>query len=224
MSEFDPAIFGRRRDDRGPLLAAAALAVALHGLALLIPLPEPDRPNIPPPPQESGIVFKPVLRPPDLPPPAVETPVRQVRRVLVPFAEIPVQEPLLEPDFPSDAVAAVDADLPDLALGAIEAPRPIGVVDQNTAGLVLPVGIHRPQPSFPEMARRVRHTGRVILAAVIDRDGNVREIEVLHVTAPDLGFSQEAVEAVQGWRFTPGELRGHPVAVRLTVEVEFTLN
>jgi len=39
----------------------------------------------------------------------------------------------------------------------------------------------------------------------------------------DLGYSAEAVRTVSRWRYEPGELRGRPVSVRLTVSVEVNL-
>jgi TonB family protein len=61
------------------------------------------------------------------------------------------------------------------------------------------------------------------LSAVVDAEGHVRDIEVIFVPDPDLGFGQAAIEAVREWRYQPGELRGRAISVRLTVVVDFTL-
>ena len=37
------------------------------------------------------------------------------------------------------------------------------------------------------------------------------------------GLDQEAVKAARQWRFVPGMRLGEPVAVRITIELTFTL-
>ena len=118
-------------------------------------------------------------------------------------------------------IAEVSTDFP---LGPIEPPpSAMGYVEQGEPGLVLPVGIHKPEPEFPELARQMRRPGRVILRAVVDPAGNIKDIEVIFAPDPDLGFSEAAVRAVAQWRYKPGELRGRTVSVRLTAVVEFNL-
>ena len=60
----------------------------------------------------------------------------------------------------------------------------------------------------------------MILEAVLDTDGSVREARVLR-SVPLLDAA--ALEAVQQWRFTPTLLNGEPVPVVLTVTVVFSL-
>jgi protein TonB len=38
-----------------------------------------------------------------------------------------------------------------------------------------------------------------------------------------MGLDQKALEAVEKWKFTPGEKDGVPVAVQVNVEVRFQL-
>ena len=64
-----------------------------------------------------------------------------------------------------------------------------------------------------------RKGGLVILQAIIDEDGSVREVSVLR---SDPLFDRAAVEAVKQWRFTPTLLNGHPVPIVMTVTVGFT--
>ncbi len=224
---LDPSVFGRRRDDRAPLLIAAAAALLLHALAILIPLPDKPQPPIPRPPVQPPRHVPLILQPPETPeppPPPVEQPAPQRDTLLVPF-EIPEQLPVIEP-----APVAVDpVDVPIVPfepdLDSVVPPPPLpDLVDSTEPGLTLPVAIFKPDPDYPEMGIRFRQEGRIVLRAVIDNAGNVGEIEVLVGPEPDLGFRAAAIDAVRQWRYQPGELRGRTVAVRMTVVVDFSLN
>ncbi len=67
-------------------------------------------------------------------------------------------------------------------------------------------------------------TGRVVLMARIGPDGAVADVEVISSTAPGVGFEQAAVEAVRRWVWRPAEVDGRPVAVSMTVVVQFSLH
>jgi protein TonB len=79
-------------------------------------------------------------------------------------------------------------------------------------------------PRYPELARRSRVTGRVILEAVIQTDGTVASVQILGEFPPRLGFGEAAAEAVSRWRYRPGMQYGVPVAVYFTVTVDFALS
>ncbi len=76
------------------------------------------------------------------------------------------------------------------------------------------------QPVYPQIALAARKEGTVILQAVIDENGSVREVKVLR-SVPLL--DDAAVQAVSQWKFTPTLLNGAPVPVVMTVTVGFTL-
>jgi len=75
-------------------------------------------------------------------------------------------------------------------------------------------------PVYPEEAKAAGTQGVVILEAVIDPSGAVRQARVLR-SIPAL--DDAAVEAVKQWQFTPTLLNGVPVPVIMTVTVNFTL-
>ena len=80
--------------------------------------------------------------------------------------------------------------------------------------------MHYVAPAYPPLARTARVEGTVILEAVLDTEGRVREARVLR-SVPLLDAA--ALEAVQQWTFTPTRLNGDPVPVVLTVTVVFSL-
>ena len=75
-------------------------------------------------------------------------------------------------------------------------------------------------PVYPRLAQQTGVDGVVMLEAVIDVDGRVRDVRVLR-SVPLL--DPAAIDAVLQWRFTPTLLNGIPVPVVMTVTVHFTL-
>ena len=84
-----------------------------------------------------------------------------------------------------------------------------------------PTLITRINPSYPELARRARLEGPVILQAIIDRQGVVKDVQILRGLG--LGLDEAAVNAVSQWQYTPTFYNGRPVEVILTVTVIFEL-
>ena len=80
--------------------------------------------------------------------------------------------------------------------------------------------IQRVEPTYPVLAREARVQGVVVLTAIIDKDGNVRNLQLVSghpMLAP------AAIEAVKQWHYKPFLLNGLPVEVETTVEVTFQL-
>jgi protein TonB len=96
---------------------------------------------------------------------------------------------------------------------------------ENTPGLEPPIVIPstRIHPDYPEIARKAKVVGSVLLLIVIDQEGRVGSIEVLDAPDSRFGFDLAAIEAVKRWRYRPARLGGRPVAVQASVRVEFTL-
>lgn len=100
-------------------------------------------------------------------------------------------------------------------------PEPTGPV-RTGSGLTPPVRTHYVKPEYTEIARRARVQGTVIVEAIIDTDGNVRETKVLKGLS--MGLSAEAVKAVQQWKFEQSTLNGKPVEVIYVLTVHYSLN
>lgn len=76
------------------------------------------------------------------------------------------------------------------------------------------------QPKYPEEALKNRITGTIVLHVILEKDGTVRQVEV--VSGHPL-FAQAAVEAVRHWKYQPTILNGEPVEVDTLVYVAFCL-
>jgi protein TonB len=94
--------------------------------------------------------------------------------------------------------------------------RPVRVGGQIKA----PTKVRNVAPSYPDLARQSRIQGMVILEAVISPSGSVEDVRVLR-GIPLL--DDAAADAVRQWRYTPTLLNGVPVAVVMTVTVNFRL-
>jgi TonB family protein len=84
-----------------------------------------------------------------------------------------------------------------------------------------PKKVHNVDPRYPDLARKVRREGTVILEAWISRSGCMRSVEVVH--GPALDLEGAAIKAVTFWRYTPALLAGKPVPTLMTVTVDFRL-
>lgn len=88
-------------------------------------------------------------------------------------------------------------------------------------GVSAPVAIYTPEPEFSDEARRAKFQGVVDLQIVVTPKGRTADIKVVRHLG--MGLDQKAIEAVEKYRFRPAMYHGHPVAVRMIVEVNFHL-
>lgn len=84
------------------------------------------------------------------------------------------------------------------------------------------VPVNNPDPEYPDFARRAGIEGRVIVKAWVTAEGTVREVQLLRGTHELL--DEAAVAAVRRWTFTPAKQNGRPVAIWVSIPVNFRLN
>ena len=70
---------------------------------------------------------------------------------------------------------------------------------------------------------RAKVQGIVLLECVVLPDGRVGDVTITKSLDKIFGLDEEAIKAAQQWRFAPGRRFGEPVAVHVTLELEFTL-
>jgi general secretion pathway protein A len=78
--------------------------------------------------------------------------------------------------------------------------------------------VTRVDPVYPVEARRAGIGGTVVLGAVVDNDGSVKDVKVLN-GIPML--AEAAVDAVQQWRYRPHFSNGKPTEADLKIWLEF---
>ena len=95
-------------------------------------------------------------------------------------------------------------------------PQRVRISQGVTKGMV----VHQVQPVYPPIARAARIQGDVILKAVISKDG---EIQDLQLVSGHPMLVPAAIDAVRQWRYRPYLLNGQPVEVETTITVIFSL-
>jgi TonB family protein len=87
--------------------------------------------------------------------------------------------------------------------------------------VVSPQVIQKVAPEYTEEAKRDKIQGTVVLTLVVGTDGLAHDVAVER--GIDAGLDRNAAEILQQWRFAPGTLKGEPVAVQATIEINYRL-
>lgn len=208
-------------EDRKVLRISAWGAVAVHVLILLI-----NFPALTAQPREVDTKDKKVfvVRTPKFrqPPPPPENPVvrEEVVRVPMPDPTPDEPEPVRTDDPPTKLDLDIDTKISIVIPAAPPAEDPAGPIPVG-GDVQAPVKTFAPQPQYTEIARKARVQGAVIVQATIDKQGNVTNVKILK--SLPMGLGEEAVKAVERWKFTAATLNGKPVEVYYNLTVHFRL-
>ncbi len=85
----------------------------------------------------------------------------------------------------------------------------------------LPEILESETPSYSEEAIRAKVEGIVLVAAVVEKNGVLSELQVVHPIG--FGLDRRAVDSLTRWRFRPALLDGLPIRQRGIIEVTFNL-
>ncbi len=88
-------------------------------------------------------------------------------------------------------------------------------------GVAAPQVIHSVDPEFTDAARQAKYSGVVSIQLIVDTHGNPQAIQVVRHLG--MGLDEKAIEAVRQYKFKPAMYQGHPVPVRVVVDVNFHL-
>ena len=81
--------------------------------------------------------------------------------------------------------------------------------------------VTRVNPEYPKVAKDARVQGTVRFTAQLNKDGNVKTLEL--ISGHPL-LVQAAMEAAKQWVYKPTLLNGEPVEVRTPIEINFSLD
>jgi len=214
-------------EENKPLKVATIVSIAFYSLLLWIVFPEAKRVVTEEKKAEKVVVIKQFKLPP---PRKKEPPKRQTTTttatVKTKARAIPIPDPT--PDEPepyqewAEIVDVYEPPPPETEFGF--GPPEIPPTPLRVGGDVSkPIRIQYVDPVYPELARKARIQGVVILEAIIDENGNMVEARVLRSPGKAFGFDEAAIEAIKQWKFKPGLQNGVPVPVIYTLTVQFLL-
>lgn len=210
------------QEDGSPLKMAWIAAIVFHFALFLVVFPEFGSTDTFEEQKEAVVIKR--YKPPE---PPKEKPKKKV--VKKKTARVPIPDPT--PDDPEPIVeenveyieAEEEVADTDFSFGGPAGGPP--VIDQGPmrvgGEIQAPEKLVHVNPEYPELARRARLSGIVILEATIDREGNVVDVNVLRGLG--LGLDEAAMNAVQQWKYTPTFYNGRPIEVLMTVTVQFQL-
>jgi len=99
-------------------------------------------------------------------------------------------------------------------------------------GVSPPKLLYAVDPEYSDRARRKRVQGKVVLSLTVDPQGRPQDVRILHslsekvdkkLQAAASDLDEKAVEAIKQYRFDPALLKGKPVPVETTVEVNYRI-
>ena len=209
-------------EDRQSMKVAWIGALVFHFLLLITVFPSMGGTTFEAENREAVVIkrYKPPTPPKEQPKKKIVK--REATRVPIPDPTPDEPEPIVaeEVEFIEDTNVPVDTDF---VVGLPSGGPP--VLDQGPmrvgGEIQAPTKIVDVLPEYPELARRARVAGPVIIEAIIDKQGNVVEARIMRGLR--LGLDEAALAAVRQWKYTPTYYSGRPVDVILTVTVIFEL-
>jgi protein TonB len=197
-----------------PLAAVAAIHVVV--VAGLILMPAVQERLWTPPPMFVDYREAPREQPPEpkpLPKPALRDPLT----VTIPMPPIALA-PEVQITPPTERAPAISAPVftptapsaPAAAPAAVEAPRFDLAYLKN------------PPPAYPNLSRRMKEQGRVILRVLVSASGEPQDVEVRSSSGFER-LDRAAMDAVRRWRFAPARHGAESIAAWALVPVLFQL-
>jgi protein TonB len=189
-------------------------------LTMLVAPPPPP----PPPPPAAQVVTK-VIQTDVLKSGQLRTPTRIPKKIEM------IKEEEAPPPMSSGVVGGVPGGIPGGQLNGVIG----GIISSNSnipvaalvpkrirvsQGVIQGQCIHKVEPIYPKIALSARIQGQVLLRAVINKNGEVTELQVI---SGHPMLIPAAVEAVKQWRYRPYLLNGEAVEVETTITVTFNI-
>ena len=97
------------------------------------------------------------------------------------------------------------------------------VHDSKEAGVTLPSVTKEVRPQYTREALDAHIEGIVVVSVVVLDDGKVGEVKLTRSLDPTYGLDKQAIAAAKLWEFKPGTKDGKAAAVRVDLELKFTL-
>jgi protein TonB len=144
----------------------------------------------------------------------------------------PIVEPIIEPTISQkpDLSSMREAPTQTRVKGAASADsgKATGSVQQRSEPTTLPLTpahvdpnyLHRPNPVYPALSKRLREEGTVLLRVNLDAQGIVLDLTI-EKSSSFQRLDQAALEAVKQWRFIPAKRGQEAMPSSALVPIEF---
>ena len=99
-------------------------------------------------------------------------------------------------------------------------PNVVSPCDQNVE---IPKLLGEVKPAYTRAALSAGIAGDVWMDAIVGTDGRPRSIRIVRSLDRKYGLDQEAIKALEQWRFDSGLHEGRPAPVRIVVSMTFVL-
>ncbi len=182
--------------------------------------PMPIKHEQQPKPKKQAIPRKPVVK--KSPPPPKPTPFPQAKIIEKELPPEPLEHTAKEylvDESKENIVPTLSEPTPPMLIEPSEKalPTPVPIFKLTQA----PRFLHREDPVYPEAMRIQGISGSVKLEALIDKDGRVREVNILKTGGKH--FDEAARNAILASSFYPAKVESEAVAVLLRLPVKFNL-
>ena len=168
---------------------------------------------------------------PEMPEVPVEAPSQPVIGIPEPVddAEVSAEMTIATQTEMSQSIAPVIQDIEEENI-IIEAPEEENIVieddalptpDEFVAFEIEPKPITPISPEYPELARKAGIEGTVWVKILIDKQGNVRDAQILRGIGA--GLDEAAIKALRSTKYTPAIQNNQPVAVWVAQRIIFNL-
>lgn len=110
---------------------------------------------------------------------------------------------------------------PDSAVPGLESDGQPVFRPNPSGGIDAPKAINQHEPIYSEIARLAKVEGTCIFNVIVNKQGFPEQIEVAKPLGA--GLDEASIATIREWRFRPATKSGQPVAVLVSVEVNFRL-
>jgi TonB family protein len=105
-----------------------------------------------------------------------------------------------------------------------EAPRTkAGELVEAGPGVSPPQLVSSPKPEYPPMARILRVEGTVVVAVLVDENGQVQDVRMAEPIKQKVGLNEAALAAARSVRYKPAKKDGVPVKMWTRLRIPFKL-
>jgi hypothetical protein len=84
-----------------------------------------------------------------------------------------------------------------------------------------PVLVYEATPDYPKLALDGGFSAEVYLYAYVDKEGNVKKVEIIKCTRPKIGFEEAAEAAAYKNIYRPAIQNGYPIGVWIAYKMRF---